>query len=241
MRTSTDASSDVATARQASTPRPLASANGSLRTIPIYHFSAADIRRRVGDLRAGPRPNQAEPARFVWTSIPSVEELGRVRMQAMDAFLADYPAGVTRAATSQRNSRRYRLPTGVRPGAVLALSVSLQRATGRRLSSRRSRELARVAREVRVFPLLALGGGTVAVCRGAVSRRFAKQASMPSSNVWTTSSSVAAITCCGVVGAPTEILHRGSVGVFHWWCACHPCHRFEPTTLHAGRSPQRQR
>lgn len=35
--------------------------------------------------------NQKE---FVWESITSVDELGQVRMAAMNAFLADYPAGL---------------------------------------------------------------------------------------------------------------------------------------------------
>lgn len=37
------------------------------------------------------RKNQNE---FIWTSIKSVDELGRIRMAAMEEFLADYPQGI---------------------------------------------------------------------------------------------------------------------------------------------------
>ena len=96
---------------------------------------------------------------FVWDeTIPSIEALERVRMSAMHAFLDDYPQGT--------RERRYleaglpALPFG--DGAFdLALCshflflYSQQFDAAFHLQS--MRELCRVAREVRVFPLLALG------------------------------------------------------------------------------------
>ena len=31
---------------------------------------------------------------FIWTSIKSVDELGKIRLDAMEEFLADYPQGI---------------------------------------------------------------------------------------------------------------------------------------------------
>ena len=126
---------------------------------PAYQFSADEIRGRIAatypEVMEQTRRNRHE---FVWRNIASVAELGRVRMAAMEEFLADYPAG--------RRERRYvaaglpDLPFArrrVRPGALLALPVSLQRALSEEFHLRSIAELCRVAREARVFPLLELG------------------------------------------------------------------------------------
>ena len=62
---------------------------------PIYTFSKADIQARIAatyeQVINQTRQNQNE---FIWEAISSVEELGQVRMAAMEAFLNDYPAGL---------------------------------------------------------------------------------------------------------------------------------------------------
>jgi hypothetical protein len=61
---------------------------------PIYRWDAARIRDRLEatyeEIIEQTRQNANE---FVWTSIRSVDELGRVRMAAMNEFLNDFPAG----------------------------------------------------------------------------------------------------------------------------------------------------
>jgi len=61
---------------------------------PIYNFSADEIRLRINEtyeeVMEQTRKNKDE---FVWDNISSVEELGRVRMEAMKEFLSDYPSG----------------------------------------------------------------------------------------------------------------------------------------------------
>jgi hypothetical protein len=127
---------------------------------PIYRWEAAQIRERIDatyeQILDQARRNLDE---FVWDSIRSVEELGEVRMAAMDDFLGDYSRG--------KSEGRYvegALPT-LRFGDMsfdLALcshflflySMQLDEA----FHHGALRELCRVAREVRVFPLLALGG-----------------------------------------------------------------------------------
>jgi hypothetical protein len=61
---------------------------------PLYRWNAADIRGRIiatfAEVLEQTRRNAHE---FVWDAIRSVEELRRVRLTAMEAFLKDYDAG----------------------------------------------------------------------------------------------------------------------------------------------------
>jgi hypothetical protein len=128
---------------------------------PLYRFDAAAIRARIAaifdTMVAETRQNADE---FVWDeSIPSVEALARVRMTAMDRFLDDYENG--------RAERRYvdaalpALPFGDGESDLALCSHFLFLYT-KQLSEdfhvAAVRELCRVAREVRIFPLVALGG-----------------------------------------------------------------------------------
>jgi hypothetical protein len=62
---------------------------------PLYRFSQDDIRERIRRTYAEVLEQTRKNAReFVWTSIKSVDELGRLRMAAMEEFLSDYPQGV---------------------------------------------------------------------------------------------------------------------------------------------------
>jgi hypothetical protein len=95
----------------------------------------------------------------VWRAIPSVDELGRVRMAAMREFLADYPQGVPqgRYVAAALPS----LPFGDREFDLALCSHLLflySEQLGEAFHHASVLELGRVAREVRVFPLLALGG-----------------------------------------------------------------------------------
>jgi predicted transcriptional regulator len=127
---------------------------------PLYRFGADEIRRRIDetaeDILEQTRRNRSE---FVWTSITSVEELQRVRLDAMQEFLADYDVG--------RTEGRYiaaELPA--LPFASQSFDLALcshllflySEQLGGAFHNASALELTRVAREVRIFPLLALGG-----------------------------------------------------------------------------------
>ena len=127
---------------------------------PLYACRASEIRGRIQatyeTVMAQVRANRDA---YVWDVIGSVEELGRVRMAAMAAFLDDFEAG--------KLSGRYiagELP--VLPFADgefdLALSSHFLFLYSRQLTEefhlRALLEMLRVAQEVRVFPLLALDG-----------------------------------------------------------------------------------
>ena len=127
---------------------------------PIYQWGVDELRARIeqtGDqvLEQTRRNRQS----FVWTSITSVDELGRVRMAAMEKFLADYPDGL-----KQGRYVAAELPVlpFVEAQFDLALCSHLLFLYSSQLGGSFHRaaiaELARVAKEVRVFPLLTLGG-----------------------------------------------------------------------------------
>jgi hypothetical protein len=127
---------------------------------PLYAFDAVRIRARIDETYVQVQEQTRQNAHdFVWDLIPTVEELGRVRMAAMDAFLADFASGL--------RDRRYL-------DAALPDLPFEQGAFGLALCSHflflysshfdeafhvdAVREMARVADEVRVFPLLTLDG-----------------------------------------------------------------------------------
>jgi SAM-dependent methyltransferase len=127
---------------------------------PIYRWTRGDLERRIAEtydqVLEQARLNAGQ---FVWDAIPSVEHLGRVRMAAMREFLEDYDQG--------KAERRYldaELPTLPFPDASfdLALCSHLLFLYSAQLDEAFHRaavlELARVSREVRIFPLLALDG-----------------------------------------------------------------------------------
>ena len=126
---------------------------------PIYKFSASEIRQRIEEIYEEiieqTKKNMHE---FVWDHINSIEELGRVRMKAMEKFLSDY--------TTELKEGRYReaslpvLPFHDREFDIALCShflflYSEQLSEDFHIDS--MKELCRVAEEVRIFPLLELG------------------------------------------------------------------------------------
>ena len=102
------------------------------------------------------KQNQHE---FAWEAITSVEELGKVRKAAMQVFLDDYPSGLIEGRYLHSELPILPFPDG---SFDLALCSHLLFLYGQQLDEAFHHssllELCRVAKEVRVFPLLALGG-----------------------------------------------------------------------------------
>src|ERR1700747_3232434 len=125
---------------------------------PLYRVDNSAIRARI----AATYDQMLEQAhrnshQFVWDTIQSVEQLGSIRMQAMQAFLEDYDLG--------KRQGRYvdaELPSIAFPDKTFDLAVCshflflytnhLSEAFHRSAIL----ELCRVACEVRIFPLIAL-------------------------------------------------------------------------------------
>jgi hypothetical protein len=128
---------------------------------PLYQFEAPQIRQRIDETSA----EVLEQARlnaheFVWgEAIPDIETLKRVRMGAMMAFLDDSEQG-------RRDGRYIDAALPALPFAESSFDLALcshflflySQQHGPAFHLESMRELCRVAREVRVFPLLALGG-----------------------------------------------------------------------------------
>lgn len=127
---------------------------------PIYRWEVAQIHDRIGatcdEILEQTRRNMNE---FVWTSIRSLEELRRVRMAAMTDFLGDFPAG--KADGRYVDAALPTLPFADNSFDLALCSHFLFLYTtqlGGEFHRAAIREMCRVSVEVRIFPLLALGG-----------------------------------------------------------------------------------
>jgi hypothetical protein len=126
---------------------------------PIYRYDAEQLRQRIAvtsvEILEQTRKNAGE---FVWTTIASVEELGRVRLAAMNDFLDDYAAG-------KREGRHVDAELPTLPFADASFDLALSShflflytaQLGEAFHRAAILEMCRIAREVRIFPLLALG------------------------------------------------------------------------------------
>ena len=126
---------------------------------PIYRYDVGQLRDRIAstydELLEETRRNADE---FVWHSIRSVEELGQIRMAAMNNFLDDYPEGRTQGR--YLDAELPSLPFGDASFDLALCSHFLflySAQLGEAFHRSAIEELCRVAREARVFPLLALG------------------------------------------------------------------------------------
>jgi hypothetical protein len=128
---------------------------------PLYGWDAADIRDRIArtfDQILDQTRRNAD--KFVWDSIQSVEQLGQVRMAAMEAFLDDFDRGKV-------EGRYVPAALPILPFADTSFDLALcshflflySGQLGEAFHLSAIREMCRVAAEVRIFPLLALGGG----------------------------------------------------------------------------------
>jgi hypothetical protein len=128
---------------------------------PLYQLETAQIQARIAatcdDILDQTRRHADE---FVWETIRSVEELGQLRMAAMQVFLDDYARG--------KNEGRYvaaELPVLPVAGGSFDLALCshflflYSSQLGESFHREAIQEMCRVAAEVRIFPLLALGGG----------------------------------------------------------------------------------
>ena len=127
---------------------------------PIYAFTTKQIAGRIAETYDTIMQQMHENrAAYIWSKLGSVEELGRVRAAAMDIFLADYEIG----------KKEGRYIAGELPFLPfqdqqfdLALCSHLLFLYSARFTAQfhleAIQEMLRVAREVRVFPLLTLDG-----------------------------------------------------------------------------------
>jgi len=125
---------------------------------PIYQFSADEIRSRIsetyGEVIEQTRKNKND---FIWESISSIEELGRVRMAAMNDFLCDYTTG--KMAGRYLDVALPALPFKDKEFDISLCSHFLflySEQLTEDFHFKSIKELCRVSSEVRIFPLLEL-------------------------------------------------------------------------------------
>lgn len=123
---------------------------------PIYQFTVEEIQSRIKQIYSKMIEGvKATPDTFVWQNIASPDELGKVRMTAMNNFLADFPQGI-----SQKRYVKSELPNlPFTDGKFdLALCSHFLFTYSNILSADfhidSIVEMRRVALEVRVFPLV---------------------------------------------------------------------------------------
>jgi hypothetical protein len=125
---------------------------------PIYQFSAEQIEQRV---RATYEPVISQvkqnPSRYIWRHFQNADELGEARLGAMDKFLLDYEAGKVAGRYLHQSlpslefaDRQFDLCVC----SHLLFLYSEQLSLDFHVAS--IHELLRIAKEVRIFPLLKL-------------------------------------------------------------------------------------
>ncbi len=127
---------------------------------PLYAFPPAAIERQIErtfvEVMDQVRRNRDD---FVWTHVPSIEELGRQRMTAMREFIADYPQGKIEnryvdASLPDLPFRNDSFDLALSSHLLFLYSEQFDLA----FHVQALAEMLRVASEVRVFPLLQIGG-----------------------------------------------------------------------------------
>ena len=126
---------------------------------PLYKHTKEQIAQRIkvtqSEVLDQTRQNENE---FVWSTIRSIEELGRIRMSAMEEFLGDYEEGLQEGRYIPES-----LPalSFVDKQFQLALCSHFLFLYSEHLNLdfhiTSVHEMCRVAHEVRIFPLLKLG------------------------------------------------------------------------------------
>ncbi|MFY9328465.1 MAG: hypothetical protein WAO76_10665 [Georgfuchsia sp.] len=127
---------------------------------PIYAFSAEQISGRISEtyetVMAQMRKNQSD---YVWGAISSVEQLGCLRMSAMETFLMDFDAGKSEGRYIPGELPLLPFENGKFDIALSSHFLFLYSTNfSAEFHLQALQEMLRVAREVRVFPLLALDG-----------------------------------------------------------------------------------
>lgn len=126
---------------------------------PIYQFTGEEIRSRIEATRniiiQEAKKNHHE---FVWDMIPSVEALEKMRIRAMTHFLSDFPIGLAEGRYVPASlphlpfhSEQFDLALSSHFLFLYSEHFSYD------LHLRSIQEMARVATEIRIFPLLELG------------------------------------------------------------------------------------
>nr|WP_155707366.1 SAM-dependent methyltransferase [Gloeocapsopsis dulcis] len=123
---------------------------------PIYQFTDTEIAQRIQETYPVILKGVQETRdRLVWQDIESPEQLGEIRMAAMRQFLDDFPAGVAAGRYITAELPNLPFDSGKFDLALCAhLLFTYSEQFSLEFHLKSVLELCRVAKEVRIFPLL---------------------------------------------------------------------------------------
>jgi len=139
----------------------LSSQGGNVISVdPIYCFTAKQLKSRILEVfKEVMQQMQLNKDRYVWDNIGSVKALGKIRMSAMEKFIEDYDLGKKQGRYIEGslpqlgfNDHQFELALCSHYLFLYSEQISVQA----HIDS--LQELCRVAKEVRVYPLLSLDG-----------------------------------------------------------------------------------
>lgn len=138
---------------------------------PLYYFSRREIEERIAEVYPLVMNEMRLNHRtFRWDTLISPEYVGEIRMAAMNAFLADYEDGVFEDRYVEE-----RLPKLSFPDQSFDLTLSshflflYSETLSLEFHLAAIREMLRVAREIRIYPLLSMGGAPSPHLRPAIA------------------------------------------------------------------------
>ncbi len=125
---------------------------------PVYQFSAQQIEQRIQEVYPQVLAQTAQHRNnFNWQHISSPEALAKIRMQAMQQFLSDYPSGKQAGRYQQQSlptlhfaDQQFDLALCSHYLFLYSDHLSLEHHINSLM------ELSRVAKQVRVYPLITL-------------------------------------------------------------------------------------
>ena len=139
---------------------------------PVYYFSANEIRQRIQDTySAVVNGVKANLDCYVWQEISSPEHLGQVRMAAMEKFLADFEFGLKEGRYLPHGLpvlpfNNYQFDLALCSHFLFTYSEQLLE----EFHLAAIREMCRVAKEVRIFPLLNLSGEVSSILQPVMNK-----------------------------------------------------------------------
>ncbi|WP_321506207.1 hypothetical protein [uncultured Methanoregula sp.] len=126
---------------------------------PLYQYShdqiGCSIRAARDEVMQQVREN---PQNFTWNHIRTPSELEQVRMTAMQSFLADYEAGLMQGRYIAGALPRLPFRDQSFDLGLCSHFLFLYNSLGQEFHLRSIREMARVAREVRIYPVVNTNG-----------------------------------------------------------------------------------
>jgi len=123
---------------------------------PLYSFSSTEIRERIQEVYPTIIEQLlANQSAYVWTMIRSPQDLGRLRMEIMEEFLEDFELGKSEGRYLHHELPELPFEAGQFDLALCShLLFTYSERLSREFHCQAMLEMCRVAKEVRVFPLL---------------------------------------------------------------------------------------